>query len=49
MVAFSTIAETINQYWQAAVALGSVASILLWIGLWKREEKDEEIDPSSKS
>jgi len=49
MVACSTIAETIDQYWQAAVALGSVAAILLWIGLWKREAKDEDIDPSSKS
>jgi hypothetical protein len=43
MVVFSTVAETINLYWQAAVALGSVAAILLWIGLWKREKEDEDL------
>ena len=41
MVAFSTVAENINVYWQFAVALGLLATGLLWIGVSKRlDEKD---------
>ena len=48
MVVFSTVAETINLYWQAAVALGSVAAILLWVGLWKRETKEQPPPPTDQ-
>ncbi len=48
MVVFSTVSETISIYWQAAVALGSVTAILLWVGLWKRESKDEKPRAPSK-
>ena len=42
MVAFAIVSETINVYWPAAVALGALAAILLWIGLSKREANEEK-------
>ncbi len=41
MVAFATVTENISLYWPAAVGLGLVASVLLWIGLRKRQPDEE--------
>lgn len=40
MVAFSTMAESIDLQWQAAVGLGSLAALLAWIGLSRRDEDE---------
>jgi hypothetical protein len=44
MVAFATIAETIDLYWRAAVGLGSVAACLLLPGLTNRQEWERASD-----
>jgi len=41
MGAFETVTENISLYWPAAVGLGLVASVLLWIGLRKRQPDEE--------
>ncbi|MGD2100864.1 MAG: hypothetical protein PVG83_01390 [Acidimicrobiia bacterium] len=41
-VAFATLSENIRLYWQVALALGTLAAVLLWIGLSKQSEEDEE-------
>lgn len=44
-VAFATMTENITLYWQAAIGTGGIASILLWIGLSRRENSEDGIDP----
>ena len=41
MVAFNTVAENISMYWQFAVALGLIATGLLWMGVGKRLDEEE--------
>lgn len=41
-VAFATLSENIRLYWQVALALGTLAAVLLWIGLSKQSDEDEE-------
>ena len=49
MVAFATVAETIELYWQAAVGLGSVAAALLWLGLANKHDWSDEPDTGARS
>ncbi len=43
MVVFSAIAESISVYWKAAIALGILMSLLLWLGVSR-----SSVDPDSK-
>jgi hypothetical protein len=43
MVAFATVAESVELYWQAAVGLGTVAAGLLWIGLSGKHDREPRV------
>ncbi len=45
MVVYATVAENVNLYWQVALALGALMTVLLIAGF---EEKESEADPSRR-